>query len=448
VPRLARPDERASADDLEGFIRDVALPAIALAERVVVHPPLAEPALVARTEVQRVLSIERRTPGPVAVAIGSRGISNLVAITESVVGALRDEGWSPFVVPAMGSHGGGSPEGRVAVLAELGISEERLGVRIRASNDVVDLGIVDGVHAYLDRFAAEAGAVFLINRVKLHTDFRGPIESGPAKMLALGLGHVAGASELHAAGPEGLRLGIPAVATHTVSKGLVLGALAIIENEVGETAVVRGVRPIDIGGSLETRLLVDAAAMMPSIPFDRLDVLVVDQMGKDISGEGVDPNVIGRMHITGVEEPRSPNISCIVVLNLTDASSGNALGVGLVDFIPEKLRRRIDTRALYANALTSGIVDIRRAKIPVVLSTDRLAIQAALASCGRRDLDDVRLLWIRNTKAIDVFGVSPALASEAGSRTDLRLLPGTHQMRFGADGSLEPIDEIYAKGRP
>jgi hypothetical protein len=435
--RGSRPAEwvREIGAGLEGFVKDAALPELALVRQTRVHPPADQPGLRAREEVRRVLA----APGQgraAAVAVGSRGIANLAEIVTAVIAELKHAGWDPFIVPAMGSHGGASAAGQVAVLAGLGVTEHTAGAPIRATMDVRDVGTADGARVFLDRYVAEAGAVFLINRVKAHTDFRGPIESGPAKMLAIGLGHLAGAAELHAEGPAGLASGIPAAASLVVAQGYVLGALALVENEVGQTAIVRGLAAAEIGTETEARLLTEAKAIMPRLPFGDLDVLVVQDMGKDISGEGVDPNVIGRFCISGVPEPEHPQIRCIVALRLTPGSHGNALGVGLIDFAAAALAADVDFSAMYANALTAGLVDIRRAKLPIVLPTDRLAIQAALSTCGRRDLSDPRLMWIQDTEHLETVAVSPALAREAADREDLVIVERAVRMRFDPDGSL------------
>jgi hypothetical protein len=427
---------------LDEFVKDVSLPALTLMRRTGAREPVVEPGMLARQEVRRVLATVRRPPGSVAVAVGSRGIANLPEIVAAVVAEMRESGWDPFIVPAMGSHGGGSAPGQVAVLNGLGVTEQAVAAPIRATMAVEEVGTVRGTRVVIDRYVAQAGAVFLINRVKAHTDFRGPIESGPAKMLAIGLGHVAGAAELHAAGPSGLSWGIPAVAGQLVAKGYVLGAVALVENEIGQTAIVQGLLPEEIGAEPEAQLLAAAKAIMPSLPFDDVDVLVVQRLGKDISGEGVDPNVIGRFYITGMPEAPSPQVRCIVALSLTAASSGNALGIGLTDFISARLARAVDFTAMYANALTAGLVDIRRAKLPIVLPTDRLAIQAALASCGRRDLSDPRLMWIQDTEHLKTVAVSAALAHEASRREDLAVVERGREMRFDADGSLQPLADL------
>ena len=443
---------------LNAFVRSVPLPHLTAVRRTTVGAPLADVRAATRREVAAVLAESERTPGPIAVTAGSRGIANVVVILRAVVAELRAAGWEPFVVPAMGSHGGGTEAGQLAVLDELGITEQAVGAPLRATMAVDEVGVTGGAGAgggaraggvgpgggtrvYVDRLAARAGAVFVVGRVKAHTDVHGPLESGPAKMLAVGLGHLASAAELHAAGPAGLRAGIGEAARLIVARGLVVGALAVVENEVGQTAHVQGLRPGEIAGEAEERLLDLAKALMPRLPLTELDVLVVQRLGKDISGEGVDPNVIGRLYITGEAEPESPRIACIAALSLTEASSGNGLGIGLVDFVSARLARALDFGAIYANALTAGLVDLQRAKLPMVLDSDRLAIQGALASCGRRDPAGARLMWIEDTEHLDVVGVSEPLAAEARRRDDL-VVAATDagvEMRFDDRGSLLPL---------
>jgi len=420
------------------FVKDVPLPPLALLQRVGTTPALTDIEEATRRAVTDVLAGQARLPGPVAVAVGSRGMADLAAVVRVAVGELRRAGWSPFVVPAMGSHGGGTERGQTEVLEGLGVTERSVGAPVRATMAVEETGTVRGVRVVVDQAAAQAGAVLVINRVKAHTDFHGAIESGPAKMLALGLGHVTAAAELHADGPDGLRTLIPEVARSLVSTGLVLGAIATVENEIGQAAIVQGLQPHEIAGEPEMRLLRRAKVIMPRLPFGELDVLVVQRLGKDLSGEGLDPNVIGRMYITGVPEPESPDIRCIAALSLTPGSAGNALGIGLTDFISRRLAEAIDVEAMYANALTAGIVDVQRAKLPIVLSTDRLAIQAALASCGRRDLSAVRLMWIRDTEHLETVAVTGTLAAAAADRDDLELLEADKEMRFDSQGSLLP----------
>jgi hypothetical protein len=379
------------------------------------------------------------TPPPIAVAVGSRGIAGLPVIVATVVEELRRAGYAPFIVPAMGSHGGGTAEGQRAVLAGYGITEERLGVPVRATMETTVIGTAEGVPVHLDRIVAETGRAFLVCRVKPHTDFQGPIESGAAKMAAIGLGKQAGAATVHGLGTDGLRRVMPAVGRYVADRYL-LGALAVVENEFDETALVRGLAPGEIGRSGETALLDLARSWLPRLPADDLDLLLIDRMGKDISGTGMDPNVIGRWLVPGLAEPDRPRIRCVVVLDLTDASHGNAIGVGLADFAPARLLAKIDFRAFYLNTMTSGWAGIRRGRLPIILPTDRDAVLAALAIAGPRARRAARVAWISDTLHTRRCAVSEALWPEVADGAGLRLSGEPFALPFDDQGGLRPLN--------
>jgi hypothetical protein len=393
----------------------------------------------ARAEVRRVLAAAADPPGPIAVGVGSRGIANLAEIVGAVVGELRAAGWEPFIVPAMGSHGGGTPEGQTEVLAGYGISERTLGVPVRATMETTVIGEVDGQPVPIDRYVVEAGRAFLVSRVKPHTDFRGPIGSGPAKMAAIGMGKQVGAAALHAHGVPGLRDRMPAVGRFVASK-LALGALAIVENEFDETESLTGLPGSDIGGAPEAELLERARVSLPSVPFDSIDVLVVERIGKDISGTGMDPNVIGRWLIAGLEEPEPPPVRCIVALSLTEGSHGNAFGVGLADFVTQRLADAIDSGVTYTNGLTAGWMGLARLRVPIVLPTDRDALLLAAMTSGRRPDEPLRLVWIQDTLHTRVIAASEALCAEASG--ELEVVGELFDARFDDAGSLQPLAEL------
>lgn len=411
-------------------------PPVALARQRVEAPRLDDVERAVESEVAR--AIAGRRPGPIAVGVGSRGIANLELIVRSTVRALRAAGWEPFVVPAMGSHGAATAEGQAEVLAGFGVTEDRIGAPVRATMETVVIGEAGGIPVHMDRFAFAAGAVFLIARVKPHTSFRGPIESGPAKMCAIGLGKQPGAQLMHDAGGAGLRERIPLAARLAYERGFLAGALAIVENQRDQTALVRGLHGDEVGGLPESDLLARARALLPRIPFDQVDVLVVDRMGKDISGTGIDTNVINRFRIVGQEESGTPMVTTIAVMDLSAGSHGNAMGIGLVDYIPARLLARIDLEALYTNVITGGQIAIERPHLPMVMADDRDAIRAAIVACGR-PAAEVRLAWIHDTLHTELLGVSPALLKEAEGREDLEVARGLEPMPFGQDGELEPL---------
>lgn len=418
-------------------------PTVSLLRQRLSAPLLGDIERAVEQEVRALLArIQRPARGPIAVGIGSRGIANLDRIARTVVTTLKAAGFEPFIVPAMGSHGGATAEGQRQVLADYGMSEERTGARVRATMETVLLGEVEGMPVHMDRFAFEAGAVFLISRVKPHTDFRGPVESGLSKMCAIGLGKQMGARAIHAAGPYGLKHFVPLAARLAASRGILIGGLAILENARDETARVQGVPGIEVGGPVEEALLTEARSLMPRIPFDALDVLVVERMGKDISGTGMDTNVLGRMRIAGEEEPATPRVANVVALDLTDASHGNAAGLGLADFVPARLMAKVDLVAFYTNCLTAGIVGVERGQLPIILPTDRDAVLASIACRGRTAREPLRLAWITDTLHTETLGVSDALREEARARDDLELVGPSRPMPFDRKGVLAPLASL------
>lgn len=379
-----------------------------------------------------------RAPGPIAVGVGSRGIANLEAIVRATVAGLKSAGWQPVIVPAMGSHGAATAEGQAQVLAGYGVTEQRVGAPVRATMETVVAGrLADGTPWHVDRFAFEAGAFFLVARVKPHTSFRGPVESGPAKMCCIGIGKQPGAQLMHSDGPAGLTRRVPQAARTAESSGLLLGALAIVENQRDETAMVRGLSASEVGGPAEAELLRVAAQLLPRLPFDRVDVLLVDRMGKDISGTGMDTNVINRFRIVGQPEFGKPEVKTIVVMDLTKATHGNAMGIGNADFIPARLLAKIDLVATYTNAITAGSIGILRPHLATVLADGRDAVRAAVTMCGAQE-GEVRLAWIHDTLHTEVMAVSPALLA---ATPGLEVLRDPGPLPFDPHGELEPLLE-------
>jgi hypothetical protein len=379
--------------------------------------------------------------GPIAVGVGSRGIASLQEIVRAAVQELRDAGFEPFIVPAMGSHGGATAEGQRQLLADYGVTEQGVGAEIRATMETVSIGEVDGFDVVVDRFAAQAGSAFLINRVKPHTDFQGTIESGIAKMAAVGLGKQSGAQRMHRLGPEsGLRDLIPRVGRLISQRLLPVGSLAIVENRFDATMLIEALGPDDIGQGRESELLAIARAELPRIPFEDLDLIVIERMGKNISGTAVDPNVIGRRWVIGVPEPHPPLTRGVVALDLTPESHGNALGIGLVDFVPSRLIEAIDPAKTFVNGVTSGWLGLQRLKLPIVLATDRDAIEVAAAICERTH-GDARIVWIEDTLHTDVMAVSRALWTEADSDQELETVGAPFRPSFGRDGRLVRLRE-------
>lgn len=372
----------------------------------------------------------------IAVTAGSRGIHDLVTVVRAAVDWLSAAGAEPFVVPAMGSHGGATADGQREMLAGLGVTPESVGCPIEATMETVVLGhLEDGTPVHHDALAAAADGVLLINRVKPHTDFHGPVESGLGKILAIGLGNHQGAAALHAGGIPALGSAIESVAHLVVATGKILGGLAIIENAYEKTAAVELVVAEGIAGPAENALLQLAGSLMARLPFDSLDVLVVDEMGKDKSGTGMDTNVIGRCWVHGIPEFESPSIAAVSVHRLSEASHGNASGLGLADVIPASMLDQIDLRTSYVNALTSGAGGARRSRLPMVLEDDAAAVLAAVTMSGRRDWSELRLARIADTLSPNELMVSPALLDEVAERFDFEIT-GTARELTDATGSL------------
>lgn len=343
----------------------------------------------------------------VAITAGSRGIHRIGPILRVVADRVKAAGGRPYIVPAMGSHGGATASGQVETLRELGISASSVGAPVLSSLEVDELGQTDrGMPVYLDRFAAQAGGIIVVARVKPHTDYRGNLESGLHKMLAIGLGKHRQAQAIHRWGTMGLKEAIPEVARAVLKKAPILMGLAILENGYDETAKIVALKPEEFAAR-EPELLEEARRLRPRLPFAETDILLVGEMGKEISGTGMDTGIIGRIGIYGEEDPPEPRIRYLAVLNLTPASHGNALGIGLADFTTVRLMKSIDYEAMRENIITSTF--IQRGKIPLAFPSDREALEAALRcfwlSAGRRP----EVAFIKNTKDLARILVSENL---------------------------------------
>jgi hypothetical protein len=396
-------------------------------------------AAAVRSELERVL------PGlpsgaPIAIAVGSRGISDIRTVVAETVRALKSRSAAPFIVPAMGSHGGATAEGQRQILAGYGITEEAVGAPVRSSMEVVRLPGA-GPPIFMDRLAWRSHGVILVNRVKPHTDYHGFPESGLMKMAVIGLGKHAQALAVHAQGAGGLATMIAPAARRIFASGKILAGLAVVENAYDRICVVRAALPRDIE-TVERSLLAEAVARKPELPVSEIDVLVVDEMGKDVSGVGLDTTVIGRMRAAGVEEPRSPAIGVIVVTDLTEASHGNALGVGLADIVTRRLQRKIDPAATKENAVTSTFLE--RAKVPLVAETDREALEIALRCCRPAPGTEPRIVRIRNTLRLDELHVSRPVLAEMRAAGPVEEL-GAFRDPLDASGSLVPFGDAATR---
>ncbi len=364
----------------------------------------------------------------VGIAVGSRGVSPVVQVVRTLARGLRDAGLRPFVVPAMGSHGGGTAEGQESVLADYGVHERSVGAPVRATMDTVELGRTDsGITVHLDAEAAAADGVIVIGRVKPHTGFRGPIESGLCKMSVIGLGNRRGAESLHA---HPLATGIPEAAALTVASGHLLCGVALVENAFDRPARAEVVAPEAFHATDET-LLELARELMPRLPLDRLDGLVIDRMGKNISGSGMDPNVVGMWRRLG-ELERTPDYGWLAVLGLTPESHGNAVGIGLADLCSRKLADSIDHEALAMNTLTA--MALHAAKVPLTLPTDRACYETVLQLASRLTSEPIRIGRIRNTLDLETFWVSESVLGDLPG--NCQVIEATTPFGFDADDAI------------
>ncbi|HWQ11923.1 MAG TPA: DUF2088 domain-containing protein [Roseiflexaceae bacterium] len=410
------------------------LPRFAVVRQEVPRAPLGDVAGAVRAELQRIGLAGRVRPGArVAVGAGSRGIADYALVVRAVVDELRAIGAQPFIFPAMGSHGGATAEGQRGVLAEWGITPETMGCPLVSSMDVVQVGeTAEGVPVFCDAAAHSADGIIVVNRVKIHTDFHGPTESGLTKMLAIGLGKRAGAEPIHRHGTRGLREIIPQVAALQLARSPVLCGVAIVEDGAHNVSLVRALAAADIPRE-EPALLARSRALTARLPVRALDVLIVDRMGKDISGAGLDNNVLGRMYIDGEPEPEEPRIGTVVALRLTPGTHGNACGIGFVDIVPQALLDAVDHEVTRINVETSGF--LRRGRIPPTAPTDRAAIEAAFARHAHTGAP-VTALRIRDTLSLEEFEASESLLPALLDQPGVALVRPPRELVFQEDGSL------------
>src|SRR5919106_2101517 len=370
----------------------------------------------------------------VAVGAGSRGIANIAVIVGATVRYLRDLGARPFVFPAMGSHGGGTADGQLDVLAHYGITEATMGCPVRATMDVVQVGEALGLPVWLDTFASEADWIGVVNRVKPHTDFKGSIESGMFKMMTIGLGKWKGAVQYHRGNVNhGCETVIPAVGREMLAKARIGFGLGIVENGYDETGHIEAFNAANLEEG-ERRLLKDAREWMARLPFKQIDILVIEAIGKNISGSGMDTNVIGRPTNPHEPFPADPKILWIVALDITEESYGNATGIGNADFATRRLVDKIDMKPTLINCITACSPGM--AKVPATYETDRDAIETALSCIGLTAPENARVIRIKNTLMLGEIEVSEAYLSEVAKRGDLTALGDPTPLRFEVTGTI------------
>jgi hypothetical protein len=377
---------------------------------------------------------DRIKPGMrIAIAVGSRGVAELPTLARVTAEEIKRRGGHPFIVPGMGSHGGATAEGQKDVLANLGVTEASAGCEILSSMEVVELGRLPvGLPVYMDKYAYGADGIVVINRVKPHTAFRGPNESGVAKMITIGLGKQKGAESCHAYGFGVAAEFIPAMARITLAKAPILFGVATVENAYDHIAKIVAMPASELIDT-DAALLLEAKAGMARICFDDpIDVLIIDQIGKDISGDGADPNIMGRYPTPFASG--GPKVSKMVILDLTEATHGNANGIGHAEFTTRKLVNKIDFPMTYANCLTSTVA--QPGKLPIILDDDRDAILAAMKTCNARDLTQARVVRIKDTLRIGEIYISESMLAEAATTPEIEVISPPAEMVFDAAGNL------------
>jgi Lactate racemase N-terminal domain len=379
---------------------------------------------------------ERVAPGgTIAVGIGSRGVHGIDLVARTIVDTLRNMRYKPFIVAAMGSHGGATAEGQRELLAGYGVTSESMGVAVKTDMDTVVLGTNPvGLPIYFDKNAYQADGIILANRVKPHTDFRATHESGVLKMLVIGLGKRDGASQVHKLGVRGLQEVLPAVGRFLVKNTPFALGLAIVENAEDVPAEIVALEPETIF-EVEPVLLERARSLMGRLPFDQIDLLVVGELGKNYSGAGMDPNVIGRLFVETQPDFDRPIVTRLVVLDVSEESHGNIVGVGFADLTTERLVSKMDAQSFRINTLTSCC--LQRSRIPLTLPSDREVIAAALDTCWRIDPAQARVVVIPNTLELNSLWVSSPLEDEVCSRPHLARSTEYLPMKFLRDGSLD-----------
>jgi nickel-dependent lactate racemase len=374
----------------------------------------------------------------IAIPVGSRGIRNIAEIVTLIVDEIKKLGGEPFIVPAMGSHGGATPEGQIEVLESLGITEEMCGAPILSSMEISKIGELDcGTPVYFDTITLQADGIFVLGRIKPHTDFKGEIESGLLKMLSIGLGNQKGAEMIHWHKYDGYHRIMPQAAMLIIEKTKIILGLAIVENAYHETAIIKALEPNDFLEE-EKKLLEISKKFLPRIPFKEIDVLIVDEIGKNISGVGMDTNVTGRFWMPNELDEMASRIGQIVVLDLSEESHGNAIGIGLADLTTSRVVSKIDHEKTYVNCLTQGSSET--GKIPPYLPNDRDAIATALRICGPIKPQNARVVRIKNTQKLDKMWISEELEKEIlenrAKYSNIEFIGESKQMQFDVLGTL------------
>lgn len=426
----------------------MALPKLVKIKQTVIGPVIDDIEAEVMKQLDMIQWSTRIQPGmKVAITAGSRGIANIALIIRTLARALKSLGAQPRIIPTMGSHGGATAEGQVEILHSLGITEEYCEAPILSSMDVTRIGEThSGMPVHADQHILASDGVILLGRIKVHTDFKSSqwIESGLMKMAAIGIGKHKQALLLHAQGIHGIRDLMPEVGQVVLERVNVLFGMGIVENAFDQTAIIEAI-PTDQIAVREAELLKLSKSLMPKLPVEDMDVLVVDEIGKNYSGTGMDTNIIGRIRILGEEEPQSPRIKYIIASDLSEASHGNALGIGLADLTTRRLFDKIDLKAMNENVITSSF--LHRAMIPIVLDNDREALIAALRSTWGVDPLQARIVRVPNTLHLKYAYVSEALLPEIQELPHIEIIGEPEEMVFNEEGYF-PKEHVELEQRP
>lgn len=389
-----------------------------------------------REEMEQKFGSAALTGKRIAVTAGSRGISHCAAILKTVIDFFREKGAAPFVIPSMGSHGGGTVDGQMEVLRHLGLTPESLGAEFVPEMDTVLAGYLsNGLPLYFSKAAMEADGIFLVNKIKPHADFKGEHESGLVKMLVIGLGKHKGCASLHKLGFENFPWALPEAAKIILKQAPILGGLGIVDNAYDEPMILEAVLPEHLL-ERDRELLKISKANMPCLKAKEVDVLIIEEIGKNISGEGMDPNVTGRPG-SGLNEGFTDiNIKNIVVLGTTEESGGNGAGLGMADITTLDCVRNLDLGIMYTNSITAGILGPSR--LPIILNDDREAVRTAIKIAAPLHTDSPRIIWIKNTLELDEIRVSEALLDEFARREDTEIA-GRTELAFDENGRLKRV---------
>lgn len=417
------------------LIKNISLPKMVRVQQIYDNFEIAAadiPAII-RIQLYRDDLLKALKPGmKVAITCGSRGIHNYQLIVKTIVDLVKETRAVPFIVGAMGSHGGATEDGQRQILADFGITEQSMGCPIKCQMDTVHIGHCDkfGTDVRIDKNAAEADAILLLNRIKIHTSFHGPYESGLMKMMSIGLGKQPGAEIIHAVRPELMHQVIEEHGKIILQNVPVIGGLAIIENAYDKTYKIVGLTPNEIVTE-EPRLLLEAKSLFATLPFDKTDILIIDKIGKNISGDGMDPNITGRFatRLSG-----GIDVSTIVVLDLTDETHGNAQGIGMADVTTKRLENKMKREITYPTAVTNKFLCLD--KLPMVMDNDKEALQLAIRSIYAENSSDIKIIRIPDTAHLEYIEISEALLDEAMQNPKIKILSDAYDWQFDADGNL------------